>query len=167
MTATKQIINSLYCHYSGFSALLMEKTIADTDYEEWERCEKRWTVSKLIKGIASYDLISKALKEIKSIGQGTYPIIINKEIELNRIISGVRFKGSTSTDMTSNVDINANIFNLVARVNDEQIVFKKEASSLIESVKFFNPANHDNDLNALILAVNAIPYSSFNYLLIS
>lgn len=157
----KDSVIACYAHYSGFAAILLERVISCTEYQRNAKIDKRWTVTKLITGIASYQLIKEALKELKTVSGSTHAVIVNKEVDLRKGVKGITFKASESFDMNTNTDINSSVFNLVARVNDRQIVFKKDCSSLIESVKFYNSSNFDVSLNALILAVNAIPSSSY------
>jgi hypothetical protein len=157
---TKDSVISCYAHYSGFAAILLQRVISCSNYQKDAKIDKRWTVVKQITGVASYKLIEQALKELKQISGSTHPVIVNGEVDL-KVIKGIRFKASESVDMQSNADINASVFNLVCRVNDRQIVFKKDCSSLIESVKFYNSSTLDISLNALILACNSIPASSY------
>lgn len=172
MTQTKKTVISIYCHYTGFSAILLEKITADTDFDSWQSCEKRWTVSKIIRDIPSYELISKALTELKALNRNSDSVLINSEIDLRKKLknSSISFKKEikdSKSISSSSENLNTNIFHLIALVNDKHLAFKKECSELIEEIKFFNPANHSNDINALLLAINNIPYDSINYLLTS
>lgn len=167
---TKQSVISIYCHYTGFSAILLEKITADTDFDSWSSCEKRWTVSKLVRGIPSYELISEKLTELKKLTANTNPIIINKEVDLRNKLqnTSIRFKNIEAVDSSNSLsDLNSQIFQLIVLVNDKRLVFKKECSELLEAIKFYNRENHSNDINALLLAINNIPYNSFNHLLTS
>ena len=74
---TKDKFIGCYCHYTGFSAVLLEKIVHDEDWERWETCEKRWTVSKLVKGIPSFDILEKELLELKAESKYTSSILIN------------------------------------------------------------------------------------------
>ena len=158
-SVSKDSIIALYAHYSGFAIILLERIISCKDYTK--KFDKRWTVAKLITGIPSYDLIKKNLKDLKKSSRCLHSIIVNKEINLSKAIRGISFKPSEGAEMATDSDINASVFNLVARVNDRQLVFKKDTAGLIESVKFYNPNNFDVSINALILAVNSIPCSSY------
>jgi hypothetical protein len=167
---TKQTFIGCYAHYTGFSAVLLEKIVHDQNWERWETCEKRWTVSKLVKGIPSFDLLEKELLALQTDSKHTSSILINKGFKfIDNVVSyKLKFKevevGSIGENFSS---FNADIFSLIALVNDRKLVFKEEASELIEEIKFFNPANHSNDLSALLVTIKNIPSKSFNYLLIS
>jgi len=167
---TKQTFIGCYCHYKGFSAILLEKIIADEDYERWESCEKRWTVSKLIQGLPSFDKIEKELLALKTDSKHTGAILVNKGFKfLDNVVSyKLSFREIEIDTISENFgSFNGDIFSLIALVNDKKLVFKKEASELIEDIKFYNPANHNNDLSALLVAIKTIPSKSFNYLLVS
>ena len=164
---TKQTLIACYCHYKSFSAVLLEKIISDNVSAN---VDKRWTVLKLVKGIPSFDLIEKELLTLKTDSKHIGSILINKEfLFLDKVLNHkLSFRKVEIDSISENFgSFNADIFTLIALVNDKKLAFKKECSELIEEIKFFNPANHSNDLNALLLGIKTIPINSFNYLLIS
>jgi hypothetical protein len=167
-TQTKETVIALYCHYSGFSIVMLERITADDNYVAWQECEKRWSVAKVIKNIPSFEKIEKELLELKKANNYISKIQINKGFKYIEKIIDFRIK-FTEVELDSKIEnfgsFNADIFNLIALVNDRKIVFKKEYSDLVESIKFWNPANNSNELNALVLAIKSIPYYKINNML--
>ncbi|AVH68654.1 hypothetical protein [Nostoc sp. 'Peltigera membranacea cyanobiont' N6] len=170
---TKQTFIGCYCNYSGFSAVLLDKLVHDEDYIRFETAEKRWTVSKLVKGEPSFDLIEKELLAMKTESKYVGSILINKGFKfLDNVVSyKLSFREIEVDSISENFgssSANADIFSLIALVQDKKLAFTKQASPLIEEIKFYNPANHSNDLSALMIAIKTIPSKSFvNHLLTS
>lgn len=168
-TKTVENIVAIYCHWKGFAIVVIQRIVKDTDYVAWQACEKRWVVTEVACGIASFKLIEQELKRIKSKYNFSGSFIINNDVSLrNKINSYFSFKPYETKDNITNVaDSDGSVFDLVALVNDHELLFSRDCEQLMQAVQYYHPDLDNIPLQALILAIKAKGNQMFNYLLFS
>lgn len=154
---SKQSVIGLYCHYTGFSSVLIERITSDNSKD----FERRWTVAKCINGSMSYVKIDKALEELR--GNNIVNTFYNTEVDIkDRIKHNYYLKSNSDKNIIfDNNFFNTQVCHLIAMLNDKGLVFKKDVEHLIQNIKYYNPENCTNDLKALIIAVSTISPHAF------